>query len=98
LAALYPEPQDPDLLGMETYEATVALPMAHVMAATAGLRGDLRRQIIGEETLVLADWTTFQVCGPAEEFDADGGVVYRYRATVQCHSWSDFLHSITAPV
>jgi hypothetical protein len=82
---------------MEMYEATVMLPMAHVMAATAGLRGDLRRQILGEETLVLADWTTFQVTGPDEEFGTDGGVVYRYRATVQCHSWSDFLHSVATP-
>jgi hypothetical protein len=81
---------------METYEATVTLPMAHVMAATAALRGDLRRQILGEETLVLADWTTLQVIAPVEEFNADGGVVYRYRATVQCHSWSDFLHSVSA--
>lgn len=82
---------------MEMYEATVTLPMAHVMAATAGLRGDLRRQIIGEETLVLADWTTFQVTAPVEEFDAEGDVVYRYRATVQCHSWSDFLLSVATP-
>ena len=82
---------------METYEAAVTLSMAHVMAATAALRGDLRRQILGEETLVLADWATFQVTGPDEEFDADGGVVYRYRGTVQCHSWSDFLRSVVTP-
>jgi hypothetical protein len=83
---------------METYEAAVALPMAHVMAATAALRGDLRRQLVGEETLVLADWTTFRVAAPEEEFDAEGRVVYRYRATVQCHSWNDFLQSVTATV
>ena len=83
---------------METYEATVALPMAHVMAATAALRGDLRRQILGEETLVLADWATFQVTAPVEEFDAEGRVVFRYRASVQCHSWNDFLHSVAATV
>jgi hypothetical protein len=82
---------------METFEATVALPMAHVMAATAALRGDLRRQILDEETLVLADWTTLQVTAPVEDFGPDGEVVYRYRATVRCHSWSDFLHSVSAP-
>ena len=81
---------------METYEATVALPMAHVMAATAALRGDLRRQILDEETLVLADWTTLQVTAPVEEFNEEGRVVYRYRASVQCHGWSDFLHSVSA--
>ena len=82
---------------METFEATVALPMAHVMAATAALRGDLRRQILGEETLVLADWTTLQVTGPVEEFDDGGRVVHRYRATEQCASWCDFLHAVSAP-
>jgi hypothetical protein len=82
---------------METYEASVALPMAHLMAATAVLRGDLRRQILDEETLVLADWATLTVTSPVEEFNAEGRVVYRYSATVQCHSWSDFLHSVSAP-
>ena len=86
-----------DVRGMETFEATVALPMAHVMAATAALRGDLRRQILDEGTLGLADWSTLQVTPSVEEFSADGGVVYRYRASVQCHSWSDFLHSVAAP-
>jgi hypothetical protein len=37
------------------------------------------------------------VSGPDEDFDAEGGVVYRYRATVHCHSWSDFLHSVSTP-
>jgi hypothetical protein len=82
---------------METYEATVTLPMAHVMAATAELRGDLRRQLLGEETLVLADWTTLRVTSPVEEFDDEGRVVYRYRGSVQCSSWSEFLHSVSAP-
>jgi hypothetical protein len=67
------------------------------MAATAALRGDLRRQILDEETLVLADWATLQVISPVEEFNDEGRVVYRYRATVQCHSWSDFLHSVSTP-
>jgi hypothetical protein len=31
------------------------------------------------------------------QFDAEGGVVYRYRAMVACHSWSDFLHSVATP-
>ena len=82
---------------METYEATVALPMAHVMAATAALRGDLRRQILDEETLVLADWTTLQVTPPVEEFTAEGRVVYRYQGSVQCSSLSDFLHAVSTP-
>lgn len=83
---------------METYGATVVMPMPHIMAATAALRGDLRRQILAEDTLVLADWHTFQVNAPVETFDADGVIVYRYSATVQCHSWGDFLRSATAAV
>jgi hypothetical protein len=81
---------------MESYEASVALPMAHVMAATARLRGDLRRQILDEDTLVLPDWATFQVTAPFERFDDDGRVVYEYRAVVECASWSELLHSPAA--
>jgi hypothetical protein len=81
---------------MESYEASVALPMAHVMAATARLRGDLRRQILDEDTLVLPDWGTFQVTAPREKFDHEGRVVFEYSGTVECHVWSDFLSSPAA--
>jgi hypothetical protein len=83
---------------MESYEAAVALPMPHIMAATARLRGDLRRQILDEGTLVLPDWTTFQVTAPFERFDGDGRVVYEYRAVVECSTWSELLHSPAAAI
>jgi hypothetical protein len=81
---------------MEIYEAAVALPLSHVMAATSRLRGDLRRQILDEDTLVLPDWATFQVTAPMEKFDHEGRVVFEYRGTVECHVWSDVLHSPAA--
>jgi hypothetical protein len=81
---------------METYEAAVALPMPHVMAATATLRGDLRRQILAEETLVIPDWSTFQVTSPVERFDDEGRVVFGYRATVECSCWSELLNVAAA--
>lgn len=76
---------------METYEAAVTLPMPHVMAATARLRGALRRQILNEGGLVVADWPTLRVAPPVEKFDDDGEVVYIYRATVECHDLSGLL-------
>jgi hypothetical protein len=76
----------------------VALPMAHVMAATARLRGDLRRQVLDENTLVLPDWTTLQVTPAVEKFDDEGCVVFEYHATVQCESWSALLTSAPAVV
>jgi hypothetical protein len=81
---------------MEIYEATVALPMEHVMAATARLRGALRRQILDEGTLVLPDWSTFQVTAPFERFDDEGRVVFTYRGTLECSVWSDVLGSTAA--
>lgn len=76
---------------MQIYEAAVTLPMAHVMAATARLRGDLRRRIVADGGLVLPDWTTLRVAPPVEMFDADGAVVYEYRATVECDDLAELL-------
>lgn len=76
---------------MQTYEAAVTLPMAHVMAATAQLRGALRRRILAEGALVLPDWNTLRVTPAIELFDDEGQVVYRYRATVECHDLDELL-------
>lgn len=76
---------------MQTYEAAVTLPMAHVMAATARLRGDLRHRILTEGSLVLPDWASLRVFPPVELFDDEGRVVYRYRATVEVHDFDDLL-------
>src|SRR3954447_2758548 len=54
---------------MQTYEAAVTLPMAHVMAATARLRGDLRHRILAEGTLVLPDWRR---CGCSRRWSCRG--------------------------
>ena len=81
----------PDHRSMQTYEAAVILPMAHVMAATSRLRGDLRHRILDEGGLVLPDWPTLRVFPPEERFDDDGRVVYEYRATVEVHDLSGLL-------
>jgi hypothetical protein len=88
----------PDDRGMQTYEAAVTLPMAHVMAATSRLRGDLRHRILAEGGLVLPDWPTLRVFPPVEQFDDDGRVVYEYRATVEVHDLSGLLDPTTAVV
>jgi hypothetical protein len=90
-AGVQPADGSPDDKGMQTYEAAVTLPMAHVMAATARLRGDLRRQILAEGGLVLPDWPTLRVTPPVELFDDEGRVVYQYRATVEVHDLSGLL-------
>ena len=76
---------------MQTYDAAVTLPMAHVMAATARLRGVLRHRILAEGGLVIPDWPTLRVSPPQERFDDDGRVVYEYRATVEVHDLSVLL-------
>lgn len=85
-----------DDMRMQTYEAAVTLPMAHVMAATARLRGDLRHQILSEGALVLPDWATLRVLPPVELFDDDGRVVYQYRATVECQDLAALLDPTAA--
>jgi hypothetical protein len=81
---------------MEIFEAQTTLPMAHVMAATARLRRDLRHQLLAEETVVLADWDTLRVASPVEKFDDDGHVVYEYRATVECLTLTECLRPTAA--
>ena len=81
---------------MQTYEAAVTLPMAHVMAATARLRGDLRRQLLADDELAFPDWTTLRVSPPVELFDNEGNVVYQYRAIVECHDFGELLRPIPA--
>jgi hypothetical protein len=91
VAGVQPADGSPDDRGMQTYEAAVTLPMAHVMAATARLRGDLRRRILAEGGLALPDWAPLRVTPPAEIFDDEGRVVYQYRATVEVHDLSGLL-------
>jgi hypothetical protein len=81
---------------MEIYEAATTLSMAHVMAATARLRRDLRQQVLAEETVVLADWDTLRVAAPVEKFDDNGCVVYEYRATVECLTLAECTRSTAA--
>lgn len=75
-----------DLACVSTYEATTALPYPHVMRASAGLRGALRRQIVDDGLLVMPDWSTFKVTFTNEAFDARGQILFQYRGSVECRS------------
>ena len=81
---------------MQTYEAAVTLPMAHVMAARARLRGELRHRILAEGAPVLPDWTSLRVAPPVEQFDHDGQVVYEYRASLEVHDLIGLLDPTVA--
>jgi hypothetical protein len=63
-----------------TFTATTALPYPHLERAAAGLRAELRHQLLahGHD----ADWTTFYVAGPTEVPDVLGRKWYEYQATV----------------
>jgi hypothetical protein len=81
---------------MHTYEAAVTLPMAHIMAATGRLRGELRHRILAEGAIVLPDWTSLRVAPPVEAFDDECQVVYEYRATVEVHHLSGLVDRTAA--
>jgi hypothetical protein len=68
---------------VSTYAATTALPYPHPERATAGLRGELRRQIVQTGGLEPPRWDTLEVTGPVETIDARGHTWFEYRATVE---------------
>jgi hypothetical protein len=65
------------------FSATTALPYEHLERATAGLRAELRRQLLGAGVHEMPKWETFDVTGPTEFTDLRGRTWYEYRATVQ---------------
>lgn len=62
------------------YTATTALPYPHLERATAGLRTELRHQLLAAGE--LADWSTLEVTGPSEVLDGHGRLWFECRATV----------------
>lgn len=63
-----------------TLTATTALPYPHLERATAGLRGELRRQLIASGEHDAPRWDTVEVAGPFETTDARGRTWFEYRA------------------
>jgi len=65
------------------FRANAALPYEHVERAAAGLRVELRRQLLAADVPRMPNWETFEVSGPAEFTDLRGRTWYRYQATME---------------
>ncbi|MCW2899921.1 MAG: hypothetical protein JWO67_2186 [Streptosporangiaceae bacterium] len=65
-----------------TFTATTALPYPHLGRATAGLRGELRQQLLAAGVVAAPDWSTLAVTGPQEFADERGQVWFGYWATL----------------
>ena len=66
-----------------TFRATTVLPYEHTERATAGLRAELRRQLLQANVHLMPLWETFEVTGPVKMTDARGQIWFEYRATVE---------------
>jgi hypothetical protein len=80
-----------------TFRATTVLLYEHVDRATAGLRGELRRQLLMADVHLTPLWDTFEVTGPVTMADARGRIRYEYRATVESRKQLDRTTSTEAP-
>jgi hypothetical protein len=65
------------------FSARAALPYEHRERAGAGLRAELRRQLLAADVHKRPKWETFDVTGPTEFPDLRGRTWYEYRATVE---------------
>jgi hypothetical protein len=63
--------------------ATTALPYEHLERATAGLRAELRRQLLDADAHEMPRWGTFEVTGPTEVVDPRGRTWFEYRASIE---------------
>ena len=65
------------------FTATAALPYEHLERATAGLRAELRRQLLAAGVHGMPVWETFVVEGPVEFTDLRGRTWYEYQAAAE---------------
>jgi hypothetical protein len=65
-----------------TFTATTALPYPHFERATAGLRAELRHQLLTAGVTGTPDWSTLTVTGPEEFTDRNGNLWFGYWATL----------------
>ena len=71
------------LIVVSTFSASAALPYEHLELATAGLRAELRRQLLAADVQAMPRWETFTVTGSIEFTDPCGRLWYQYRAAVE---------------
>jgi hypothetical protein len=64
------------------YSATTALPHKHLDRATAGLRAQLRYQLLADGVAEPPNWRHLSVTGPLERPDSHGRTWYFYLATL----------------
>jgi hypothetical protein len=65
------------------FAATTALPYEHLERPAAGLRAELRRQLLQANGRELPAWDTFAVEGPVQAIDTRGRTWFEYRASVE---------------
>lgn len=67
---------------MVTFTATTALPYPHDERATAGLRAELRHQLLAAGVEGAPEWATLTVTGPEKFTDGRGQTWFGYWATL----------------
>jgi hypothetical protein len=55
-----------------TFTATTALPYPHLERATAGLRAELRHELVDGDVRELPDWSSLEIAGLVETTDGSG--------------------------
>jgi len=64
------------------FRATTVLPYEHLGRATAGVRAELRRQLLAADVQEMPVWETFEVVDPSTITDTRGRTWFEYRASV----------------
>ncbi len=90
-------PRSATLTIVSTFSATTALPYEHLGRATAGLRAELRRQLLAADVHTMPRWETFTVTGPVVSTDLRGRVWYEYRAAVEYRTPFDRATTVAPP-
>ncbi len=84
-------------MSVPTFSASAALPYEHLERATAGLRAELRRQLLAADVHAMPRWETFTVTGPFESIDLRGRTWYEYQASVESQSLFDRATTAVPP-
>jgi hypothetical protein len=77
------------------FKATAALPYDNRERAVAGLRAELRRQLLAARVHEMPQWETLVVTGPHEFADRRGRIWFEYRASVESRRPFDRSPSVT---
>jgi hypothetical protein len=74
-----------------TFTATTALPHPHLERATAGLRDELRHQLLAAGVTEAPDWTSMTVRGPEEFQDGKGRTWFGYWVCIDVPEPTGFM-------